>query len=77
MEKNKEELILMGDFNEHVYEGRICKRLAMEDLNMEEQCLGTTGIQIPPTHTTGKRPVMAVYVTSGATCTNTAILPRG
>ena len=67
----------MGDFNEHVYEGRISKRLALDDLNMEEQCLATTGVQIPPTHTTGKRPVMAVYATSGADCTNAAILLRG
>ena len=67
----------MGNFNEHVYEGQICKRLAKDNLNMTEQCLTTTGLQIPPTHNSGSRPVMALYATSGADCINAAILPRG
>ena len=49
-----EELVLFGDFNENVYTGRFAKRLAEEDLLMTEQCLTTTGEQLPATHVRGK-----------------------
>ena len=42
-----EEIILMGDFNENVYTGMYAKRLAMQDLNMTEQCRKTTKQQLP------------------------------
>ncbi len=41
------DIILLGDFNENVYTGRIAKRLAQTDLNFSEQCLGCTGTHIP------------------------------
>ncbi len=40
------DIILLGDFNENVYTGRIAKRLAQTDLNFSEQCLGCTGTHI-------------------------------
>ena len=37
------EIILCGDFNEHVYEGRTSRRLQERDIQMKEQCLSHTG----------------------------------
>ena len=70
------EIILAGDFNEHVYNGRLAKRLADEDLGMTEMCLKTTGQPIPPTHLTGSRPIDAVFATSGVVCSNACILQK-
>ncbi len=47
------DIILLGDFNENVYSGRIAKRLEQSDLNFSEQCLGCTGTHIPPTFRDG------------------------
>ena len=43
------DIILLGDFNENVYSGRIAKRLSLPDLLFTEQCLQCTGLHIPPT----------------------------
>ena len=42
-------IILLGDFNENVYSGRIAKRLSLPDLLLTKQCLQYTGVHIPPT----------------------------
>ena len=72
----KEAIVLMGDFNEHVYSGRLAKRLACTDLNMFELCRQVTGLPIPPTHERGSRPVCAVFATQGIDGVNVCALPR-
>ncbi len=70
-------IILLGDFNENVYTGWIAKRPAHpEDLNFNEQCLGCTGMHIPPTFRDGVMPIDAVYATAGIKCVNVHILPH-
>jgi hypothetical protein len=70
------DIILLGDFNENVYTGRIAKRLEQADLNFSEQCLGCTGMHIPPTFRDGILPIDAVYATAGIKCVNAFILPH-
>ncbi len=47
------DIILLGDFNENVYTGWIAKCLEQVDLNFSKQCLGCTGMHIPPTFRDG------------------------
>ncbi len=69
-------IILLGDFNENVYTGWITKRLEQADLNFSKQCLGCTGMHIPPTFRDGIMPINAVYATAGIKCVNTYIFPH-
>jgi hypothetical protein len=55
------DIILLGDFNENVYSGRIDKRLSLPDLLLTEQCLQCTGVHIPPTFQDGTVPIDAVF----------------
>ena len=68
------DIILLGDFNENVYSGRIAKRPEQTDLNFSEQCLGCTGMHIPPTFRDGIMPIDTVYDTFGIECVNAYIL---
>jgi len=68
------DIILVGDFNENVYSGRIAKRLGEPDLNMEEQCLKCTRSPLPPSHISGTTPVCAVYATAGIEVVNVFVL---
>jgi exonuclease III len=43
------DIILMGDFNEHIYNGRLARRISADDLNFKEMCHLHTGIPLPPT----------------------------
>ncbi len=70
------DIILLGDFNENVYTGRIAKRLEQADLNFSEECLGCTGMHILPTFRDGIMPIDAVYATAGIECVNAYILPH-
>ena len=70
-----EEIILLGDFNENVYTGRIAKRLAQEDLGMSEQCLAVNGVWIPAKHVRGSRPIDGVFAMPGITSVNAMVLP--
>ncbi len=70
------DIILLGDFNENVYTGRIAKRIVQADLNFSKQCLGCTVLHIPPTFRDGSMPINAVYATAGIECVNTYILPH-
>ena len=36
--QQEEEIILCGDFNEHVYEGRLAQRLGQDDIRLFETC---------------------------------------
>ena len=40
--QQEEEIVLCGDFNEHVYEGRLVQRLGRDDISMFETCYQTT-----------------------------------
>ena len=71
-----EEIILMGDFNENVYTGRYTKRLAMQDLNMTEQCHTTTKQRLPATFDDGSQPIDAIFVTAGVVCISACLLAR-
>ncbi len=70
------DIILLGDFNENVYTGQIAKCLEQTDLNFSEQCLGCTGMHIPPTFRDGIMPTNAVYATAGIEYVNAYILPH-
>jgi hypothetical protein len=54
------DIILLGDFNENVYSGRIAKCLSLSDLLFTEQCLHCTRLHIPPTFRDGTVPIDAV-----------------
>ncbi len=71
-----EDIILLGDFNENVYTGRIAKRLEQAYLNFSKQCLGCTGRHILPTFRDGIMPINAMYATAGIECVNAYILPH-
>ena len=63
-------IILAGDFNEDVYDGILAKRLQQEDLLMTCQFQASNGERLPNSHQSGTLPVMAIFATSGITCTN-------
>jgi hypothetical protein len=54
-------IVLLGDFNENVYSGRISKRLSQLDLMFSKQCLQCTGFHIPPTFRDGTIPIYAIF----------------
>ncbi len=66
----------MGDFNEHVYKGRLARRLGADDLNFKEMCSLHTGIPIPPTFRTGSIPIDGIFATAGIECVNVTLLPH-
>jgi hypothetical protein len=70
------DIILLGDFNENVYTGRIAKCLEQADLNFSEQCLGCTGMHILPTFRDGIMPINAVYATARIKYVKAYILPH-
>ena len=43
-------IMLVGDFNDAVYRGKIAERVADTDLNMTEQILKITDVKIPSSH---------------------------
>jgi hypothetical protein len=71
------EIVLVGDFNEDIYEGKFSERLAKDDLNMSEQILKTTGVKIPPTHDRGSKAICGVFATAGVECKAAEVLKRG
>jgi hypothetical protein len=70
------DIVLLGDFNENVYSGRISKRPSQWDLMFSNQCLQCTGIHIPPTFRDGTIPIDAIFATAGIECVNMYILPH-
>ena len=70
------DIILLGDFNEHVYNGRLSRRMHANDLNFREMCQHHTGIQLPPTFSSGSKPIDGVFATSGVECVNVTLLPH-
>ena len=74
MEGEEYEIILLRDYNEHVYEDRLPQRLADDNLRMQEQCLAVNGERLPPTFNRGSRPLDAVFATAGINCASATIL---
>jgi hypothetical protein len=59
---DRDEIILMGDFNKNIYSGRIADLMvASNDLNLHEVCQWTTGQSLPPTHVQGQLPIDAIF----------------
>ncbi len=69
------DIILLGDFNENVYSGRIAKCLSLLNLMLTKQCLQCMGIHIPPTFRDSTVPTDAIFATSGIECIDAHILP--
>ena len=72
--QQEEEIILCGDFNEHMYEGRLAQWLGQDDIRMSETYYQTTNERLPPIHVTVSRPIDAVYATVGVSSINATIL---
>jgi hypothetical protein len=70
------DIILLGDFNENVYTGRIAQCLALPDLMLSKQCLQCMGMHVPPTFRDGTVPTDAIFATAGIECINAYILPH-
>jgi len=70
------EIILLGDYNEHVYEDRLTRRLAYDDLRMQEQCLAVNGEHLPPTFNRGSPPLDAAFATAGINCASATIFQK-
>jgi hypothetical protein len=71
-----DEIILMGDFNENVYDGDLAQNLLHDDIRMSELCQHTTGSRLPNTHIRGNVPIDAVFATAGISCTAVTLLPE-
>lgn len=71
-----DEIILMGDFNENVYEGDLARNLLHDDIRMSELCQHTTGSRLPNTHIRGSVPIDAVFATAVISCTAVTLLPH-
>jgi hypothetical protein len=70
------DIILLGDFNEHIYNSRLARRITADDLNFKEMCHHHTGINLPPTFRTGSIPIDGIFATSGIECVNVTLLPH-
>ncbi len=68
--------VLLGDFNENVYTGRLTCRLAQDDPNFTKICRHHTDIPIPPTFWTRSAPIDGIFTTSGIETVNAFILPH-
>ncbi len=70
-----DEILLLGDFNEDVYTGRLSLALSNGDLRMTEVCQQTMGVPLPPTHNRGVVPIDAAFGTASLLCTLVGLLP--
>ncbi len=70
------DIILLGDFNEHVYNGQLAQRITSPDLNFREICQHHTGQFLPPTFRTGSIPIVGIFATHGIECANVTLLPH-
>jgi hypothetical protein len=70
------DIILLGDFNEHVYNGRLAQRIMASDLNFREMCHHHTGTLLPPTFRAGSIPINGIFATHGIECINVTLRPH-
>jgi hypothetical protein len=64
------EVVLFGDFNEHVYEGEFAKRLGEDDLLMTEAFKSANGFDTPASYFRGSTPITGCYTTQGIDVVN-------
>ena len=69
--------MLVEDFNEDIYRGKVSERLAKDDLNISTQIRKTTGVEIPPTHDRGSKVICRVFETTGVECKAAEVPQRG
>ncbi len=70
------DIVLMGDFNKNIYNGRLARRLSQEDLNLMELCRQHTGVLILPTFQNSSASINGIFVTPGINCVNAFIPPH-
>ena len=66
--KNGGEIILMGDFNQHIYEGKLQEAFTAEDIGLEKQFRKLYDKDAPFSHTSGSTPICRVFAASGINC---------
>ena len=61
MEENGEEIILMGDFNQHIYAGKLQEAFTVEDIGPEEQFRKLYAEDAPFSHTIGSTRICVFF----------------
>ncbi len=69
-------IILLGDFNKNVYEGKYALDLLGNKFRMSALCLRTTGSRLPNAHIRGNVPIDAVFATAEIYSTAVTLLPH-
>jgi hypothetical protein len=75
--QNGDNIILVGDFNEDVYQDGLAARLQEEDLQMSCQFQRINGERLPNSHQSGRTPLMTMFATEGIQCTNAYAAAHG
>lgn len=70
------DIILLGDLNECVYNGSVAKRLAEDDILMGEAFKSVNGHDAPASHYRGQLPITGCFITPGVDCLNVYVSPH-
>ena len=73
MEEKGEEIILVGDFNQHIYEGKLQEAFTAEDIGLEEQFRKLYDKDAPFSHTSGSTLICGGFVNLGINCKSALI----
>ena len=68
-----EEVLLLTDLNENVYDGRFETRLRQADIRMVEQYHQCTGSHAPNSHKSGSKAITGCFASPGLVCSNAFI----
>ena len=63
-----EELIVSGDFNDHIYNSPLARAFRSEEIGLIEQFHQLYGEAAPYSHFRGTTPINGVFSTAGAQC---------
>ena len=58
----------MGDFNQHIHEGKLQEVFTADDIGLEEQFRKLYKEDAPFSHISGSTPICGVFATSGIKC---------
>jgi len=72
-----DKIVIMGEFNEDVYNGVLSVHISSESLQLHKLCLRTTGQPLPQTHNCGRLPINAIFGTVGVDSTAVTLLLFG
>jgi hypothetical protein len=72
-----DKIVIMGEFNEDVYNGVLSVHISSESLQLHKLCLRTTGPPLPLTHNHGSLPIDAIFGTVGVDSTAMTLLLFG